>query len=481
MITFCDLFCGAGGASTGLVNAGWKLVLAANHWQTAVDTHQANHPDAEHVCADLDHYDMRRLPRTDVLWASPICTEMSPAGGRRRNKNKRKLSAEQMRNLTPEEVRRLQEELEALPDAAFERTRATAYDVLRACEVHRYKAVLIENVVEFATDWILFDLWLAMMVRLGYNYQILCVSSAHIGDERDNLAAPQWRDRLYIVFTQVGIRLPDIAPRPLAWCQECDERVYSQQTWRSGHTETRIGKYQQQYDYTCPNHDHDVVVEPYTRPASSIINWRDIGTRIGDRKRPLVPGTMAKIQKGLDMFPSDPWLVTLNHGGHDGRHFRPDQAPFPARTAKIGEGLVIPRDALDHASVRPDLAAPPFVITYRNHGGADTVDRPLTGINAKGNHHGLVIPYRKGCLPKTTDDPLHTMSTRDSAGLLVPAADIQNCHFRMIKWREQMSAQGFPEDYIVTGSSDSAKTMQAGNAVSRNVAQWLGYQVTAVL
>jgi len=28
-------------------------------------------------------YDMRRLPQTDVLWVSPICTEVSPAVGRR--------------------------------------------------------------------------------------------------------------------------------------------------------------------------------------------------------------------------------------------------------------------------------------------------------------------------------------------------------------------------------------------------------------
>src|SRR5207248_2809483 len=85
-LTFTDLFCGAGGSSTGLVAAGLELRLAANHSPVAIETHAANHPDADHLCADIDHYDMRRLPRTDVLWASPICTELSPAGGRRRKK-----------------------------------------------------------------------------------------------------------------------------------------------------------------------------------------------------------------------------------------------------------------------------------------------------------------------------------------------------------------------------------------------------------
>ncbi|WP_238419180.1 hypothetical protein [Streptomyces taklimakanensis] len=115
---------------------------------------------------------MRRLPRTNVLWASPICTEISPAGGRRRRSKK-------ISGLTEEELR-------SLPDAAFERTRATAYGVIRAVEVHRYMAVLIENV----TDWILFDWWLSGMVKLGYNYQIVCVSSAHVGDGLNPAAPP---------------------------------------------------------------------------------------------------------------------------------------------------------------------------------------------------------------------------------------------------------------------------------------------------
>ncbi|MFI5682364.1 DNA cytosine methyltransferase [Streptomyces sp. NPDC051636] len=463
-ITFTDIFCGAGGASTGLVNAGWELKLAANHWQTAIDTHSANHPQAEHVCADVSNYDMRRLPRTDVLWASPICTEISPAGGRRRSKK--------VSGLTEEELR-------SLPDAAFERTRATAYDVIRAVEVHRYKAVLIENVTEFATDWILFDWWLSGMVKLGYNYQIVCVSSAHVGDEL-NPAAPQWRDRLYIVFTRVGMRLPDVAPRPLARCEECDEDVYARQTWRPGHTETRIGKYGQQYDYTCPNHDTAVIVEPYVRPASDIIDWTNLGTRIGDRKRPLAPTTMGRIAAGLEMFPDDPSIVTVNHGGHDGRAFRPDLTPLPSRTVKIGEGLVVPPGAFPHATTA-DLAAPPFIVEFRNHATAERVDRPLATVTAGGNHHGLVIPFRKGSVPKRTSEPLHTLSTRDSAGLLRPAVKIEDCHFRMLQWREQMSAQRFPETYIVKGRSKAEKTMQAGNAVSCNVPQWLGHAVSAVM
>jgi hypothetical protein len=49
---------------------------------------------------------------------------------------------------------------------------------------------------------------------LGYNYQLVSVSSAHIGGD-GNPYAPQWRDRLYIVFTRKGIPLPDVDPKPL--------------------------------------------------------------------------------------------------------------------------------------------------------------------------------------------------------------------------------------------------------------------------
>ena len=92
-----------------------------------------------------------------------------------------------------------------------------------------------------------------------------------------------------------------------------------------------------------------------------------------------------------------------------------------------------------------------------------------------------MIPFRKGSVPKRTGEPLHTLSTRDSAGLLRPAVKIEDCHFRMLQWREQMSAQRFPESYVVKGRSKAERTMQAGNAVSCNVPQWLGHAVSAVL
>jgi hypothetical protein len=43
MITLTDLFCGAGGSSTGATQVpGVEVLLAANHWPLAVETHNAN-------------------------------------------------------------------------------------------------------------------------------------------------------------------------------------------------------------------------------------------------------------------------------------------------------------------------------------------------------------------------------------------------------------------------------------------------------
>ncbi|GAA2876099.1 DNA cytosine methyltransferase [Streptomyces mexicanus] len=485
-LTFTDLFCGAGGSSTGLVAAGLELRLAANHWKRAVETHAANHPGADHLCADINNYDMRRLPKTDILWASPICTEISPAGGRRRTHGQLAFELE---------------EYGRVEDAGWERTRATAYDVIRATEVHRYTAVLCENVLEFAVDWELFDWWRKGMESLGYHSQIVSVSSAHVGDAL-NPPAPQWRDRIYIVFTRHDVPVPDLKPAPLAWCPDCGEDVHAVQTWRNGR---RVGKYKQQYDYRCPNSRcRHAIVEPYVRPAASIIDWSNLGVRIGDRPahglRPLAANTLKRIRAGLDLLGTRRMVLTVNHGGHDGRAVPADAAPLAARTVKIGDAVLVPtggtwntqpthagepmRTRLANPKGFEALLTPPqvddsFIVTLRRNATARPVGEPVDTVTGQGRHHWLVIPYRNATT-KTVDRPLHTLGTKDSAALLGPAPELEDCHYRMIQPREQLLAQRFPADYIVHGNKGE-QTMQAGNAVSCNVAQWIGDRVAAAL
>lgn len=464
--TYTDLFCGAGGSSIGLTEAGLRLVLAANHWRRAIETHGLNFPWAEHLCEDLDRYDMRNLPATDVLWASPICTEASPAGART-GKPKRR----------PKGQLDLLEQDGHVEQAGFERTRATFYDVMRAAEVHRYKAVIIENVPEVATKWEMFDWWIVGMTDvLGYNVQYVSVSSSHVGDGERNPKAPQWRHRLYLLFTRKGIRLPDVDPRPLAWCDPCGEEVSAFQAWKK--PGRRIGKYghRNQYVHCCPNTGcRHSIVEPYVSPSASIIDWSDLGTRIGDRKVPWKPNTLRRIRAGLDMYGGPITAAvagnTYERPGSGYVRAWPVSGPLTARTATDGDAVIVPDGA--------------FVI--KNKGGYCTpeqnIDRltdPLSAITGK-DTHALVVPYRRG-RTMTTAEPLHTVATRDSAALVQADnfEDVLDCRGRMLRPREHLRAQRFPDTYEVRGNPGE-QTMQAGNAVSANVAHWLGRAVAAVL
>jgi DNA (cytosine-5)-methyltransferase 1 len=483
MVTFKSLFCGAGGDAQGLTEAGFELVLAANHWPRAIETHAANFPAAEHLCADINNTDMRRLPATDVLWASPICTEGTPAGGnagRRSNRMDGQLPIEAFGHVE---------------QAGFERTRATFHDVIRATEIHRYKVVLVENVPDVAWRWELFDWWCQGMIRLGYRMQIVCATSAHLGGEGNEPAA-QWRDRLYLCFTRDGIPAPDLTVNPSAWCEKCQADVVAVQTWKPGTMRILghpVGKYRSQYSFTCPR--GHATVEPYVVPASAVIDWSKPGKRIGDRRKPLADTTMQRIEAGLAKFPLDRTVLTVNHSGHDGRAFPADLAPLPTRTVKIGDGLLVPcggnwnttaawtgdpmRTRMANPKGYEGLVSAPFVVEYRNHADASPVTAPLATLTAQGRHHALVIPYRRAS-PSTTDHPLHTLATKDSAALVTPHLNVEDCHFRMLQPREHLRGQRFPADYIVTGNGGE-QTMQAGNAVSVNAAHWLGTRVMTAL
>lgn len=165
------------------------------------------------------------------------------------------------------------------------------------------------------------------------------------------------------------------------------------------------------------------------------------------------------------------------------------------------------------------LVVPPFIAELRGGGSlARPVDHPAATVTAGGNHHGLVVPgafylknYGGNCKPKdtvkpvteplgtittidhhhlvipyrrgeakTTTEPLHTVATKDSAALVKPAIDVMDCRFRMFRAREHLRAQRFPDTYIVHGTGEE-QTMQAGNAVSANVAHWIGRKVAEEL
>ena len=86
-----DLYCCAGGYSTGAVQAGHTVKLAVDCWEEALECHAANHPDTEHLLLSLgdDTHDtlLEKLPPpgTDAapwhLHGSPPCQLLSKAWG----------------------------------------------------------------------------------------------------------------------------------------------------------------------------------------------------------------------------------------------------------------------------------------------------------------------------------------------------------------------------------------------------------------
>ena len=437
-LTITDLFCGGGGSSTGAIQVpGVEIKIAANHWPLAVEVHNRNHPTADHAAVDLHEEDPRYFPRTDILWASPECTKWSQAsGGKYRTVS---VEADLLSLLDPELV-------DEDPETAIvQRSRLLMFDVLRFAEHHRYRAMVVENVVDIATNakyaeaW---ALWKKGLRNLGYDFRVVSLNSMHAQAHGD--PAPQSRDRLYIVCWLRGQTVPDIdaVMRPLAWCPSCREVVESQQAWKNGRT---VGKYRSQYVYlhgTC-----GTTVEPGYLPAAAAIDWTLSGTRIGDRTKPLAEKTRRRIAAGIARYWS-PFHIEAAGNQYDAADPKHPQHGDPnayyrawstndvIRTLHTIESkaLVVPLEgrAGDRCNdtTRPlrtqtsrhldALVAPPFIAELRGGGfDARPVASPMSTVTASGNHHALVMPYYSGSkTAHPVTEPVGTLTTVDRYALI---------------------------------------------------------------
>lgn len=441
-VTVTDLFCGAGGSSIGASAAGLELSLAMNHWSTAIEVHQAHFPDAAHDCADISQADPRRYPRTDVLLASPECTNHSQARGVSR--------------------KRQQAELWDAPDPAAERSRATMWDVPRFSEQMRYDAIIVENVTE-ATKWVGWRGWCVTMEDLGYDRKIVSHNSMHHG-------VPQSRDRIYVVFTRKGI-VVDLELELQTWCPTCQANTMARQAWKNGRT---VGRYRQQYVWNCTTCHGNV--EPAWTPASSIIDWTLDTPKIGQRTRPLSANTRARILAGLQRYGWAEPIITAGAGN--------TYETTPGNRARsLSEPMATQQTASTHA-----LAEPPdsLVVNLRgtSAGQIATTTRPTTEplgtVAAGGNHQGLLMRNNKGGAEMVTPltEPARTMTTAGHQSLLVPAdVDVERlvdeCGFRMLEPHEVAAAMAFPDGYIPTDLTKKDRVKLAGNAVTPPVMQWL--------
>ncbi|WP_232676719.1 DNA cytosine methyltransferase [Nocardioides sp. R-C-SC26] len=447
-LSVTDLFCGGGGSSTGMTQIpGVEIRMAANHWPLAVEVHNSNHPDADHAAADLHEEDPRFFPRTDILWASPECTKWSQASGGKYSSVS--VETNLLDLLDPDLV-------EEDPETAIvQRSRLLMFDVLRFAEHHRYRAMVIENVVDIATNpkyaeaW---TLWRKGLRNLGYEHRIVSLNSMHAQAHGD--PAPQSRDRLYIVCWRRGDRAPNIDAvlRPLAWCPMCQGVVESRQAWKNGRT---VGKYRSQYVYV-----HDgcgTTVEPGYLPAAAAIDWTLAGKRIGDRTKPLADKTRRRIAAGIARY----WRpFHIEKGGNqydaaDPKHpshgdpnayYRAWAADDVLRTLHTVESkaLVVPLEGRAGDRVKTDqdplrtqtsrhldaLVGPPIVTRHYGIPGGDAArhskpaDEALRTITASGGNMSLLEPpflldRRFEYRTREVDEPLSTVTANDTSKALV--------------------------------------------------------------
>lgn len=509
-VTVTDLFCGAGGSSQGAEAAGARLVMAANHWRLAIETHSSNFPHADHDCADISQVDPRRYPSTDVLIASPECTNHSQAKAHRHKPT-----------IWDPRV-----------DPGEERSRATMWDVPRFAERHRYQIVIIENVVE-ARRWEPYPAWLHAMTLLGYEHRELFLNSAIAHP------TPQSRDRLYVVFWRRGNPAPDLDVRVPCWCSEHGD-VAGVQAWKPGRS---AGKYRAQYVYACPGCGRPAT--PYAYPAASAIDWSLPAPRIGDRARPLADATLRRIRAGLERYGPTAIVQAAGHTYEHGAYFRtwPTSQPMPTQTGTAQHALVVDT-AFAHASdggkvlsigaplmtqtgqqsqalvvpaggtwndearsvtqpfrTRTGVETEALVVPLRRHGRVQTTDAPLPTVAAAGNHHALLVRQYSGGAEmakpvtepagtitardhhalvtapfltryhssggqwSTVTEPAPTVDTRDRIGLVEPAIDVDDCGFRMLEPHEIGRAMAFPDSYVVKGNKRD-RVRQYGNAVT---------------
>jgi len=446
-----DLFAGAGGESSGIMQAfneaGMDVELhAVNHWELALETHGLNHPEAYHYCEDVFKGTAKkhiRDKRIALLWASPECTHFSSARG---------------------------------GGPCNPQSRAGMNSVLEWCRDLTIDRVILENVKEILSygelddDGVpvlerkgkLFEEWWRNMESLGYalDKRILCAA---------DYGAPTSRERLFIqaVRKQSG--------KTIMW----PEPTHSRQNWV---------------------------------PAASVIDWSDLGVMLQDRKKPLCENTLRRIEHGIRKYwgeLAEPYICILRgqsttRGIHE---------PLPTLTTGQHLGLVVPVDNKSNRGGCLPVSMPVSTITTKQrhgvlqalvmgkHSNSKALPAgmsPLPTLSTEsgpqmisplimGQHSGsrahpadnstvptittvprvqivnpLIMSYYGAGSCVDVESPVPTVTTKQRFGLVVPGQLALS--YRMLSAAELAAATGFSKEYRFAGNKTET-VKQIGNAV----------------
>lgn len=372
-LLYVDLFCGAGGTSTGVELARVndeqcaKVVACVNHDKNAIASHAANHPDALHFTEDIRTLELSSLvahvnrmkqiyPEAHVvLWASLECTNFSKAKG-------------------------------GLPRDADSRT--LAEHLFRYIEALNPSYIQIENVEEFMS-WgdmdangkpiskdkgRLYERWKRNVKSYGYEFEHKILNAADYG-------AFTSRRRFFGQFAAKGL--------PITWPE--------------------------------PSHCKDGKIDMFCnlekwRPVKDVLDLQDEGESIFNRKKPLADKTLERIFAGLVKFVAggkDSFMIKWNSMSRNGGYNAPGiDEPCPVVSCQNRLGI---------ANVH-------FLSKYYS-GDPDSKNIPVSGpahtIKCKDNHalvtsDFLAAYYSNGDNTSSVNSPCPTVSTKDRFNYVQP-------------------------------------------------------------
>lgn len=412
IIDTADLFCGAGGTSTGLLQAAKKLnkkirLVAVNHWELAISTHSQNHPGVNHHNSDLKDIDPKKVVpsgRLRLLVASPECTHFSKArGGKPMSKQSRASIKYVLRWIGALDVEDVL--VENVPDfmswGPLYRT-CTCGMGIKVQSMKHDKSCHFEKPIQNRKGEY-FHRFINKLKALGYNVGYRVLTAADYGD-------PTTRQRLFIIARK---------NKPVMWPE--------------------------------PSHNKDggdmFGKLPRWRSAREIIDWDMKGDSIYTRKTPLSPNTMRRIKAGIMKFGGGAFVI----GQQSGAAPRSVEDPIPtvAGAGKISfiEPFLVEYHGGDKAENRTrsiDQPMPtldtsnrfglvqPFLLTTNwqetNRSPARSLDEPFPTVTGHANI-GLVEPFiipffgeRQGQTPRThsIDEPLQTITSQGAGALVEP-------------------------------------------------------------
>ncbi|MFI5496629.1 DNA cytosine methyltransferase [Actinoplanes sp. NPDC051859] len=443
------MFSGFGGLTDGIRQAGFDTILAANHNEYKTLVHEANHPYAEHWIANLadpessDYHGAADLPAADLLVAGITCTNHSGANTQK--------AYEQ--GLTLFDIAGDEEYEQRVTRS--ERDRATALCILQYAEKHHPRMILIECTTEFTSwgpaipgrknvgDGSTYRWWRLQLRNMKYKGRGVYLNSQFFG-------VPQSRDRIYLAFWDQSLPDPDLDHRPATYCQHCDDIVPAVWTWKTGIPPTGVVRYGQQYHYRCPRCRREIV--PAMAASITAIDLTNLGTRIGDRAKPLAPATMARAERCRRRFAQFPAVLMPAKAVH-GTEKHPWQ-PMATQTSQQETAI------LSTGTSPPPVALTGHVIAaHRHNGDGQHIGRPMDTVTsthekamlvaAVNNYQGVprglhaplptqagsetlslvsggVVPFRKNTVPTSHAEPMPTVTSEQIPGLLTATATVNH-------------------------------------------------------